>query len=140
MVFNFSFNMVIYYDHDNRKGPLPSFFFCESGALAVRLLRRCSKSGDGSADHIWGESSADPSIKTSSSRPKPSHFTRGLVNVPFFWGLVSHHRKKYVLEMKSPDCWVMFNWDIHQLLKITMFNGYIMVYQLFQLPFSIANC
>ena len=34
---------------------------------------------------------------------------QGLVNVPF-WGFVSHHQNKYLLEMKYPHfCWVMWN-------------------------------
>ena len=59
MVFNFSFNMVIYYDHDNRKGPLPSldsfanlapWLFDSCGAVPKVVM-------DQAADHIWGESS-----------------------------------------------------------------------------------
>ena len=34
---------------------------------------------------------------------------QGLVNVPF-WGLVSHHLNKYLLEMKYPQ---ELNWDIN---------------------------
>ena len=34
---------------------------------------------------------------------------QGLVNVPF-WGFVSDHQTKYLLEFVSPNSWVMFNW------------------------------
>ena len=45
-----------------------------------------------------------------------SLFPQGLVNVPF-WGFVSHHQNKYLLEIFRdyiPKIWVMFNEDIYQ--------------------------
>ena len=36
-----------------------------------------------------------------------------MVNVPF-WGFVSYHLKKELLEIRSPNSWVIFNWDIYQ--------------------------
>ena len=79
-------------------------------SLKVALLS-LEGSDNPSDPRVWGDNLRLTTLETDGVWTKKQCFVfQGLVNVPF-WGFVSHHLKKYLLEIISyyiPNIWVMF--------------------------------